>query len=469
MKPMRLLIALVTLALLGGAIWYSDKHPPKPDTVADTTPKAQMLSIKDDQINEIHISRPAQNDSLTLDKDVRGTWTIREPKEMAADPAAAKALATSLASLGNEQVVSDKVTDWSPYGLTQPTTVVQATLADGKKVEVDLGDVAPTGNPVYARVSGNGTPPGASDKLFGVTSTVKSSLDKSVPDLRDRRMLRVDVDHVSKVLFTNTQGAKNKMMEFTRSGTEWQFVQPHAMRAENYAVEELVRTASSPYDSVYTDDEKSAEARKLDFSKPWATVEVIDPAGSHKMTIQEQIIKADPKKPGDATQKNYYAKTSEMPGIFKLASTAGTTYDKGVNAFRRTSIFDINFGDPDKMELRVDNFRVTVERKPDKDKKEDQWFAGSKKLDSEKVQAFISLLRRLGAKDYPSDDAAEQAKYGLDKPVVDVKVTLSGKTQHVMMILKDGQAYAAKEGDPTTYLLDTVEFGDLQRMITEFK
>ena len=158
-----------------------------------------------------------------------------------------------------------------------------------------------------------------------------------------------------------------------------------------------------------------------------------------------------------------------MPGVYKLPSTTTTTFSKGIAGFRHAAIFDMSFADPDKLEMRADNTRVTIDRKPDKDKKEDQWFNGSKKLDSEKVQVFISLMRRIGAKDYPSDDAAEQAKYGLDKPTVDVKVTIGGKVQHLMMVSKDGKAYAAREGDPSTYQIDTLEFGDLQRMIGELK
>jgi hypothetical protein len=469
MKPMRLLVALGALAVLGGAIWYSQKHPPKAESVADTTPRAQMLAIKDDQVNEIHILHPDTNVSVTLDKDVRGTWTIREPKRMAADEAAAKGLASALAALQSEQVVAERTTDWATYGLDQPKLVVQASLADGKKVELDLGNEAPTGSPIYARVSGNGAPAN-SDKLFGVSSTVRSNLDKTADDLRDKRLLRVDVDRVSKVTFTNQAEAKGKTLEFARSGAEWQFVQPHTMRAETYAVEDLVRTAASAYDSVLTEDEKNKEARKFDFSKPWATLEMVDPAGTHRLTIVKQTIKADRKKnPSSADEISYYAKTSEMPGVYKLPATAAATFDKGIAAFRHAAIFDMSFTDPDKLEMRADNTRVTLDRKQDKDKKEDQWFNGAKKLDSEKVQVLISLMRRIAAKDYPSDDAAEQAKYGLDKPTVDVKVTIGGKVQHVMMVSKDGKAYAAREGDPCTYQMDVADFGDLQRIIGETK
>src|SRR5258706_1998947 len=171
MKPVRLLVAIVALALLGGAIWYSEKHPPKPDTPADTaatTPKVKMVSVKEDQIGKVRLVHPDTNSVVSVEKDARGAWTIREPKETAADDSNVKSLLLSLASMESDQVVAERNTDWASYGLDQPKLIVEATLADGKKVEVDLGNDAPTGSLVYARVAGG-------DKVFGVSSSIKTS------------------------------------------------------------------------------------------------------------------------------------------------------------------------------------------------------------------------------------------------------------------------------------------------------
>src|SRR5437762_162772 len=112
MKPLRLLVAVVALALLGGAIWYSEKHPPKPESAStvDSTPKVKMLSVKEDQIGKVRLVHPDTNSVVTLEKDARGTWNIREPKDTAADDSNVKSLISSLAALESDQVVAEKNT-----------------------------------------------------------------------------------------------------------------------------------------------------------------------------------------------------------------------------------------------------------------------------------------------------------------------------------------------------------------------
>ena len=57
MKPKGLLIAVVLLAVLGGLVWWSNKkpRPRKPPRATDTTTK--MLTIPDDQFQEIQIKK----------------------------------------------------------------------------------------------------------------------------------------------------------------------------------------------------------------------------------------------------------------------------------------------------------------------------------------------------------------------------------------------------------------------------
>ena len=187
MKPLRLLVAIAALALLGGAIWYSEKHPPKPASETETPApvKVKLLAVKEDQIGKVRLVHPDTGSAVELEKDARGAWSIREPKETAADDGNVKSLVSALAGLESEQVVAEKTSDWASFGLDQPKLSVEATLADGKKVQVDLGADAPTGSLVYARVAGG-------DKVYGVSSYIRSSLDKSSSDLRDKRLLRVE-------------------------------------------------------------------------------------------------------------------------------------------------------------------------------------------------------------------------------------------------------------------------------------
>ena len=56
MKPKGLLIAVVLLAVLGGAIWWSNRAEAK-KAAKGTDTSTKILSIPDDQIQEIHIKK----------------------------------------------------------------------------------------------------------------------------------------------------------------------------------------------------------------------------------------------------------------------------------------------------------------------------------------------------------------------------------------------------------------------------
>ena len=50
--------------------------------------------------------------------------------------------------------------------------------------------------------------------------------------------------------------------------------------------------------------------------------------------------------------KNYYAKSSVVEGIYKVAADLGDALDKGLDDFRNKKLFDFGFSDPSKVELK---------------------------------------------------------------------------------------------------------------------
>jgi hypothetical protein len=464
-KPLPLLAAALVLALLGGGIWYSEKHPPKPDTDVEAKPAVKMVSIQEDQISKIRITNLEKDVVTTIEKQPRGGWSITEPKALPADPNDMKLLVANLASLEAEQVVTDKNTDWTTYGLDKGKLKVEATLGGGKTLQVLFGNQAPTGDPVYARVSGD-------DRLFGVAPGTKGNFEKNSGDLRDKRLLHVDTDQVSKMLLTSAQNSGDKALEFGHAAAEWQILRPFPMRADNYAADDLLHAGASNFDSIVAEDDNDKEAKKHNFSKPWAVLSVFDPSGEHKLTVIEEKVKAKPATAGKGSEDTvlYYARTSDAPGVYKISQGSVATLGKPVAGFRNGRLFDLNFNDPEKIELRDGDLRLTIDKKTDQSKKEDQWFNGKKQLAGEKVQSLLSQIRRLAAATYPSEDAAQQSKFGLDKPVVDVKITMAGgKAQRAVIASAGGKFYAARDGDPATYEIQALEVTDLKKFISDLK
>ncbi|MCZ6773495.1 MAG: DUF4340 domain-containing protein, partial [Proteobacteria bacterium] len=163
------------------------------------------------------------------------------------------------------------------------------------------------------------------------------------------------------------------------------------------------------------------------------------------------------------SDEKYYAKSSDLEGVYEVSSTLPEALDKPVDDFRNKKLFDFGFVDPASVQVRDGDTRLTIE------KQEDKWVLtsdGDRELDSEKVQTLLDDLRGLSAKAFTSDDRADQAKYGLGSPVIEAEVVPADDGGIEKVIITDPEAervYGAIPGQPSTYEL---EKGDVDRLRT---
>ena len=102
------------------------------------------------------------------------------------------ACVTSLSPVTADSVVEDKPTDVSKYGLSAPSLTVTIHEKKGKSDEILFGDDVPAGSLVYAQHKGD-------PKVYTLSSSIKTSLDKSVNDLRDKRLLTFDTNQLTRI------------------------------------------------------------------------------------------------------------------------------------------------------------------------------------------------------------------------------------------------------------------------------
>ena len=441
MKPVRLLIAVAVLAALGGLVWYSEKHPP--ETKSDTKTE-KVISVEQAQLQKIQIGRPS-GEGVTLEKAADGKWKMTAPKPYRVDEGTADSLARDFTTLNADRVLEENNADWKGFGLDPGKLWVEGWTKDGKHYKITLGDDAPVGSIVYGRLEG-------SPKLYAIPSYAKVGLDRQPSDLRDKRMLPFESDKASRI--TLTQGGQT--VEFSKSGTNWQIVKPTPLRADNLAVDDVVRAVrDGVFESVL--DEGDKPSAQYSFSSPYAVFEAVDPAGTHTLTV------------GKAKDNSYYAKTTTFPGIFKISNTLGDNLAKKLDDFRNKKLFDFAWSDPQKIEMREGATQLTAE------KKDTKWLAataGNKELPADKVQGLIDLLRNLTAKNFPANDAAAQAKYGLKQPSIEARVTSDdGKRVERVLIAAgpESKYFAARENEAPTYEIDKSAYDDLHKALEGLK
>jgi hypothetical protein len=424
MKPKGLLIAVVLLAVLGGLVWWSNKsQADKAKTPADAPVK--LLSTPGDQFQEVKI-RKVTGEVLGL-KLENGKWRMTAPQPLPADQDAAGSMVSALVNLNADKVIEEKATDLKPYGLDVPTLDVQIVRKDGKTDHLLIGDDTLNGSGAYAKLANDA-------KVVTVGTTTKTSLDKRPDDLRDKRLLTFDSDKLSRVELA----AKGPVIEFGKNGqNEWQMVKPRPLRADGSAVDVLVtKLKDAKMDLSETDaNKKFAAAAKV------ATVTATDAGGTQTIDVRRD------------KDKNVFAKSSAVDGIYKINADLADALEKSVDDFRNKKLFDFGFSDPSKVEVQGKGYT----------KAGDKWTANGKTMDNSTVQNLIDKLRDLAATKF--------AEKGGGEPIVVASVVSnSGKRTEKVSISRQGtQYFAQRDGEPSIYELDAKIVEDLQKAAADVK
>jgi len=431
MKQGRLLMASVVLAIFAGLFWWLNRKEASATKPPVTPVVTKIVDLPQDQIESLKIEKLG-SEPVEL-KRTGSKWSITGPKALPADQDAVSSLISTFASLNADKLLEDKPASVEPYGLTKPLLSITATKKDGKTMKLLVGDQTPTSSGSYAELSGD-------PRVFLVASYSKNSLDKSENDLRDKRLLTFDSEKLSRVELT----AKKETIEFGRDKDQWQILKPKPMRANQSAVEDLVRSLGDAKMELSATDVENKDLGAFNTGKPVATVKITDVAGTQELQVRKD-------------KDDYYAKSSAVAGVYKVLSSVGTSVDKSLDDFRNKKLFDFGFIDPEKIEIHDGAKGYFLTRSGS------DWWSNGKKMDEGSVSTLVSDIRDLTATKFPEN--------GFTASSLDVTVTSgSGKRVEKVLIAKTGDAYIAKrEGEPALYELNGTAITDLQKAATDVK
>ena len=434
MRLRGLMVAAVVLAGLAVGLYFSNRQKSAEAAKPPSDASPKILSLSENDIAKLALKKK-DNPEVDLDKNSAGKWQLSAPKPYLADQDTAGQLVNSASSIASDRVVEDKATDLASYGLQSPSLEVDVTTKAGKTSKLKIGDDTPTNGGAYAMLEGD-------PRVFTIASYVKSGLDKSVNDLRDKRLLTFDQDKLSRVELL----AKKQDIEFGRDKDQWQIVKPKPLRADSFQVEELIRKLKDAKMDLSTsaDDAKKA-ASAFASGTPVATVKTTDASGTQQLEVRKN-------------KDDYYAKSSAVEGAYKVTNDVGTGVDKGLDDFRNKKLFDFGFNDPNKIEMH-DNGKAYAFQKTGED-----WFSNGKKMDSTSVQSLLDKLR-----DFSASKFIDNGTFG--NPSIDITVTSNdGKRVEKVLISKQGNDYIAKrENEPSLYGLDAKNVDELSKAASDVK
>jgi hypothetical protein len=204
MKFRGLIVALIVLALLGGALYFAGKRKTKSEVAEAGKSAEKLFSVPADDIQQMSL-QPASGDKVTLDRD-GDKWKISEPAGVNADEYATSTLATTLGSLSVDQVISDSPGALKDYGLDPPQETIRFRTKAGAEHTLLIGESTPTGGGVYAKADNQARVVTVSDRFDGWAKEVAARLDAEG--------FRVEVDHSSDKLGAKIRNAQLAKIPF---------------------------------------------------------------------------------------------------------------------------------------------------------------------------------------------------------------------------------------------------------------
>lgn len=430
MRNRGLLFSAAVLAVLGGLLYWSNHHKPTETVQASVDTPPKILSLNDSDVNRVELKKKDGADLVVQKQD--GKWQITSPDKLRADDSAVSGVISSLSSLSSDRLVEAKADNVSQFGLASPALEVDVS-AKNDTHKLLIGDDTPTGSGSYAKLEND-------PRVFTIASYTKSNIDKGINDLRDKRLLTAEPDKVSRVDLS----ANGQQLEFGHNKDQWQILKPKPLRADSFAVDELLRKLTDAKMDLSSDDQKKASSAFAS-GKPVATATLTTDSGNQQLQVRKN-------------KDDYYAKSSLVIGIYKVSTDVGEGVNKKLEDFRNKKLFEFGYTDPDKIEIREGSKPYFLTKGGD-----DWWSGDGKKLDLASADSVLDKLRDL--------QATKFADSGFGTPLMEADVVSNnGKRSEKVQIAKSGERYIAKrENDPSLYVLDSKAVEDFQNAVTSLK
>lgn len=414
MKFRGLLAAVVVLVVLGGLLWWSGHHKSKP---LPNPEKPSIVKVNPVSVEKLTLNRRGAQ-PIVVARTQPKQWQIQSSGPYLASAHAVNGMLSALADFRAQRVIEEKPTNLGEYGLSDPEFKLQIAEKSGAPVTLSFGDLAPTSHGVYAMVSGD-------SRVFLAPDWAKLDLDKSLDDLRDKRLLPVDPNTVIDFSLVHP----DQTIRFIRAHGGWQIEQPQSYRTDTFQVEDLLNQVVDAQWMASTVPAKAEAA--FAHGKPVATVKLAGSTGQQSMEIRED-------------DGNYYSKSSDAPGTWQIDAAVGEAVSRKLDSFRNKQLFSFGYAsDPDKIEVHAGSKALFLTRSGS------TWWSVGTKMDAGSVEDLVSAMRSLAATRFVDE--------GFTSPTIRVIATSGGgkKVEAVEIEKTKAGAIAKRTDGPTLYAINS--------------
>jgi hypothetical protein len=438
--------------LLGGksptGVWVYARERDKPNVfvigdsvLRDATRPASdfrdktILAFDRQQVTGLEIV--TREDTLALEP-AEHRWKLTRPVALPADPETVGTFLEKLGAAKVKEFVAEAPPSLEPYGLDRPWRVTLHTGKDKERASRTLliGKVD-AAKGVYAMRAGESS-------VLLIPEDVWTSLPKNVAAVRDKAVVQIDRDKVTRLDIESPQGP----VTLVRENDKWRITAPQALPADQTEAGSLLVKVQSLRAHGFLGEDAAMIPRFL--AKPEVKVTVTDGEGAKAVLLAPSPERRD-------GQAMAYAAVAGRGPVVLVDAKVLSDLSRSVTDLRdRTVLGGLEPKDVKRLQVAVGGQTLVLERMGDSEWRAIEPAKGAAR--SAKVEDLLYMLRGLKWKDLVAPGGEDAAKYGLDKPAVEVRLfrgdgtemgaVLAGKQDGEKLYLKTRAAPAIYAADP---------------------
>ncbi len=422
------IILFALLVIAGGAYWYfeikksGEKEEEEKieamlfgqvdrDIVKLTLQKEGMEPIV---VEKYEIITEEKAEEIAEEEEEEYEWRISLPVETGGDKTAVDAVVRTIKDSTREEVIQESLDKENEYGLDNPSFFIKFYY-EGEETEngIAFGIESLDRKRIFTKVFGK-------DKIFSVPAGLKSSLNKSLFDLRDKRTAHFTNEEVVEVsLVTN-----NEVFVVEKDEGEWYF-KPDSLKASKVRVDMYTGNLRWGH-FVAVEEEKGINFAKYGLDNPRMILSFKLTDGSYFMFVVGDYIKEN-----DA--EFFYATRTSDNMIFQVQAELVSRLITTRFELKDRRIFDYSLNDVTAVTLEKDDksFHFIKEG--------DDWKLKGVEEELERGYRIDNIVRGIAEAEYEAFDPVKRGddrynETGIENPVY--FTTLNFQDERAPLIIK---------------------------------
>ena len=379
-----IIMALIAIALAAYVYFVEIKGGEQKKKEKEIAGK--LFNVKKDSIDHIIIEKNGQTFEF-VKKD--NAWQIVRPVQTLADESPVNSVLYSLSNTKKIRTFKANGKDLNTYGLTGQSIKVTFSGKGVPEMWLKIGDRTPVGGNVFVTKDDS--------NVVIVSSSIKSTMDKSLFDWRDKKAIHFKKDQIKEFTLKNPYGK----FHFVKDGNNWKLTQPVAAKGDNSNINAVLNKLE--YGRIKSVAAESPEnLAQYGLKVPAYRIELFSGLEKAKSAVSFSRLKGN----------KAYGKDDARPHIFEVDSFFVKPFRKKLYDFRDKYIAKFNRNKAHRIKLMFNSELMIFE----KDSSNNWLLSTGEKVKNYKISNLISNLNNMKVQRFVDDHPKNLKKYGLEPP-----------------------------------------------------